>query len=177
MGIFLFIFVPLLAVGAHLLGANNVINANGFAIKQIFPELSLQNISNLVLVFIESFSSISPIIVGFLAICIIAALQSTLSAFIMTSGSMVARDLYRPYIDSKPTWKRELLVARLAMLLISIAALYLATYFETSLILLGGLAIAFGFQLFPEMEKSLQETMLIQEIERNDLPVEIEGLV
>ena len=32
-------FVPLLAVGAHLLGANNIINANGFAIKQIFPEL------------------------------------------------------------------------------------------------------------------------------------------
>ena len=61
-GIFLFIFVPLLAVGAHLLGANNIINANGFAIKQIFPELSLQNISNLVLVFIESFSSISPIL-------------------------------------------------------------------------------------------------------------------
>mgnify|MGYP005714381133 FL=1 len=62
---------------------------------------------------------------------------------------MVARDLYRPYIDSNPTWKRELLVARLAMLLLSLAALYLATFFETSLILLGGLAIAFGFQLFP----------------------------
>ena len=61
---------------------------------------------------------------------------------------MVARDLYRPYIDSNPSWKRELLVARLAMLLLSLAALYLATFFETSLILLGGLAIAFGFQLF-----------------------------
>jgi len=35
------------------------------------------------------------------------------------------------------------------MLLICLAALYLATFFETSLILLGGLAIAFGFQLFP----------------------------
>jgi hypothetical protein len=62
---------------------------------------------------------------------------------------MVARDLYRPYIDNNPSWKRELLVARLAMLLLSLAALYLATYFETSLILLGGLAISFGFQLFP----------------------------
>ena len=67
----------------------------------------------------------------------------------MTSGSMVARDLYRPYIDNNPSWKRELLVARLAMLLLSLASLYLATFFETSLVLLGGLAIAFGFQLFP----------------------------
>ena len=120
-----------------------------FSINQLFPELDLNNISSLVFVFIESFSSISPIIVGFLAICLIAALQSTLSAFLMTSGSMVARDLYRPYIDNNPSWKRELLVARLSMLLLSLAALYLATFFETSLILLGGLAIAFGFQLFP----------------------------
>ena len=47
---------------------------------------------------------ISPIIVGFLAISIIAALQSTLSAFndFRQHGS---RDLYRPYIDSNPTWK------------------------------------------------------------------------
>ena len=67
----------------------------------------------------------------------------------MTSGGMVARDLYRPYIDKDPSWKRELLVARLGMLLLSLASLYLATFFETSIILLGGLAIAFGFQLFP----------------------------
>ena len=148
-GIFLFIIAPLLGVGAHLLGANYLVNENGFSINQLFPELDINNISSLVFVFIESFSSISPIIVGFLAICLIAALQSTLSAFLMTSGSMVARDLYRPYIDNNPSWKRELLVARLSMLLLSLAALYLATFFETSLILLGGLAIAFGFQLFP----------------------------
>ena len=118
-GIFLFIIAPLLGVGAHLLGANYLVNENGFSINQLFPELDLNNISSLVFVFIESFSSISPIIVGFLAICLIAALQSTLSAFLMTSGSMVARDLYRPYIDNNPSWKRELLVARLSMLIIS----------------------------------------------------------
>ena len=148
-GIFLFIFAALLGVGANLLGANPLINLNGFALNQILPELDINNVSLLIFSFIGSLGSASPILVGLLAICLIAALQSTLAAFLMTSGSMVARDLYRPYIDKEPTWKRELLVARLAMLLICLAALYLATFFETSLILLGGLAIAFGFQLFP----------------------------
>ena len=148
-GIFLFIFAALLGVGANLLGANPSINLNGFALNQILPELDINNVSSLIFSFIGSLGLASPILVGLLAICLIAALQSTLAAFLMTSGSMVARDLYRPYIDKEPTWKRELLVARLAMLLICLAALYLATFFETSLILLGGLAIAFGFQLFP----------------------------
>jgi len=148
-GIFLFIFAALLGVGANLLGANASINMNGFAISQILPEIDLNNISSLIFSFIGSLGSFSPILVGFLSICLIAALQSTLAAFLMTSGSMVARDLYRPYIDKEPSWTRELLVARLSMLLICLAALYLATFFETSLILLGGLAIAFGFQLFP----------------------------
>ena len=148
-GIFLFIFAALLGVGANLLGANPSINLNGFALSQILPELDVNNVSSLIFSFIGSLGSASPILVGLLSICLIAALQSTLAAFLMTSGSMVARDLYRPYIDKDPSWKRELLVARLAMLLICLAALYLATFFETSLILLGGLAIAFGFQLFP----------------------------
>ena len=148
-GIFLFIFAALLGVGANLLGANPSINLNGFALSQILPELDINNVSSLIFSFIGSLSSASPILVGLLSICLIAALQSTLAAFLMTSGSMVARDLYRPYIDKDPSWKRELLVARLAILLICLAALYLATFFETSLILLGGLAIAFGFQLFP----------------------------
>ena len=148
-GIFLFIFAALLGVGANFLGANSFVNMNGFAISQILPEIDLNNISSLIFSFIGGLESVSPILVGFLSICLIAALQSTLAAFLMTSGSMVARDLYRPYIDNEPSWTRELLVARLSMLLICLAALYLATYFETSLILLGGLAIAFGFQLFP----------------------------
>jgi Na+/proline symporter len=148
-GVFLFIFAALLGVGANFLGANSFVNMNGFAISQILPEIDLNNISSLIFSFIGGLGSVSPILVGFLSICLIAALQSTLAAFLMTSGSMVARDLYRPYIDKEPSWTRELLVARLSMLLICLAALYLATYFETSLILLGGLAIAFGFQLFP----------------------------
>ena len=148
-GVFLFIFAALLGVGANFLGANSFVNMNGFAISQILPEIDLNNISSLIFSFIGGLGSVSPILVGFLSICLIDALQSTLAAFLMTSGSMVARDLYRPYIDKEPSWTRELLVARLSMLLICLAALYLATYFETSLILLGGLAIAFGFQLFP----------------------------
>ena len=129
MGVFLFLFAGLLGVGAHLLGANPEVNANGFAISNILPELSAENQASLIFYFIESFEIYSPAIVGFLGVCIIAALQSTIASFLMTSGSMVARDLYKPYIDKDTSWSRELLVARLSMLLLCIAALYLATYF------------------------------------------------
>ena len=91
--------------------------------------------TSLVFYLIESLGSLSPIVVGLLCLCVVAALQSTISAILMTSGGMVARDLYRPYIDKNPSWKRELLVARLGMLLLSLASLYLATFFETSIIL------------------------------------------
>ena len=85
-GIFLFIFAALLGVGAHFLGANSSINMNGFAIQNIFPEINYENMTSIVFYLIESLGSLSPIVVGLLCLCVVAALQSTISAILMTSG-------------------------------------------------------------------------------------------
>ena len=83
---------------------------------------------------------------GALVLGLIAALQSTAAAFLMTSGSIITRDLYKAYIDQEMKWEKERLVARLSMLLIFLAALYLATFAKPAMILFSGIAIAISFQ-------------------------------
>jgi len=148
-GFILFIIIALIGVGAHLLGANEAITNNGFTINNVLPILDYQNSSSLVFNLIDSLNSFSPIIVGFLCVCVLAALQSTIASFIMTTGSILSRDLYKIHIHKDCPWERELLVTRLCTLLVCLASLYLATYFETTLIMFGSLAIAISFQLFP----------------------------
>ena len=83
---------------------------------------------------------------GFLTLGLIAALQSTAAAFLITSGSIITRDLYKAHIDQDMKWEKERLVARLSMLLIFLAALYLATFAKPAMILFGGIAISIAFQ-------------------------------
>ena len=40
-----------------------------------------------------------PIVVG-----LVAALQSTAAALLMTSGSIVTRDFYKAYVDKNSNW-------------------------------------------------------------------------
>ena len=61
---------------------------------------------------------------GLLAVGLIAALQSTAAALLMTSGSIATRDLYKAYVNKNITWQKELAVARIIMLLIFLASLY-----------------------------------------------------
>ena len=65
---------------------------------------------------------------GLLAVGVIAAIQSTSAAFLMTSGSIITRDLYKTYVNKNITWKNELVAVRLITMLIFLASLYLATF-------------------------------------------------
>ena len=44
---------------------------------------------------------------------LIAALQSTAAAFLMSSGSIITRDLYKAYVNKNLTWEKERSVARI----------------------------------------------------------------
>ena len=68
---------------------------------------------------------------GLLAVGVIAAIQSTSAAFLMTSGSIITRDLYKTYVNKNITWKNELVAVRLITMLIFLASLYLATFAKT----------------------------------------------
>ena len=145
-GVLLFVFVTIIGVGANLLGANADLNNSGLSIDTILPEISKSEYSTLMFHIISLMDRHVLWFSGALIIGLIAAIQSTAAAFLITSGSIMSRDLYKSYIDKEMNWKKERLVARLAMLFIFLAALYLATFAKPAMILFSGVAISLAFQ-------------------------------
>ena len=83
---------------------------------------------------------------GLLAVGVIAAIQSTAAAFLMTSGSIITRDLYKTYVNKNITWKNELIAVRLITMLIFLASLYLATFAKPAMVIFSGISISIAFQ-------------------------------
>ena len=145
-GTLLFIFITIQGVGANLLGANSEINNNNLSVSNLLPEISKSDHSLIIYHIINLMDKHAIWLTGALALGLIAALQSTAATFLMTSGSIITRDLYKPYIDQEITWEKERLVARLSMLIIFLSALYLATFAKPAMILFSGIAISIAFQ-------------------------------
>ena len=68
----------------------------------------------------------SPIVAGIILCAILAATLSTLDSYILTSGTVLAEDLYKKVVNKKAKPKKMLLISRLSSLLVSLAALIIA---------------------------------------------------
>jgi hypothetical protein len=90
----------------------------------------------------------APWLIGFLAVCALAAMQSTGAAYMATAGGILTRDLYKRYLNPAATHTTQKLFGRLGVAFIVVCALLVATYSKDALVLLGGLAVAFGFQMW-----------------------------
>jgi len=145
-GFLLFIFSTYQGIGASLLGANPEVNSNGLSINKILPELSQKDHSLLIYNIINLMDNNALWLTGLLAVGIIAAIQSTAAAFLMTSGSIVTRDLYKTYVNKNITWKNELIAVRLITMLIFLASLYLATFAKPAMVIFSGISISIAFQ-------------------------------
>ena len=75
-------------------------------------------------------------------------MQSTGAAYMSTAGGMLTRDLYKKLINPKASHETQKFFGRMGVAFIVIAALLVATYSKDALVLLGGLAVAFGFQMW-----------------------------
>ena len=145
-GLLLFIFSTYQGIGASLLGANPEVNSNGLSINKILPELSQKDHSLLIYNIINLMDNSALWLTGLLAVGVIAAIQSTAAAFLMTSGSIVTRDLYKTYVNKNITWKNELIAVRLITMLIFLASLYLATFAKPAMVIFSGISISIAFQ-------------------------------
>lgn len=92
-----------------------------------------------------------PWLAGLLAVCALAAMQSTGSGYMATAGSMITRDLLRRYLMPQANDRQQKFWGRTMTLLVVLAALGVATTDEQALVLLGGLAVAYGFQMWPAL--------------------------
>ena len=156
-GFILFVFTAFQGLGGHLLGAdtaflaahpehvNNVLGA-GLGGKDLMASAGKQGM------LIPQYIFLAPAWVsGLLAVCALAAMQSTGAAYMSTAGGMLTRDLYKHFIKPNAGHKEQKLFGRIGVLIIVLAALMVATHATDALVLLGGLAVAYGFQMWPSL--------------------------
>jgi hypothetical protein len=147
-------------LGAHLLGAdvgfmeaypehvNNVMQA-GLGGKDMMDSAGKQGM--LVPQLIWLMGDVAPWLVGLLSVCALAAMQSTGAAYMSTAGGMLTRDLLKHFLMPQASHGQQKFFGRLGVLFIVLAALVVATTSKDALVLLGGLAVAFGFQMWPSL--------------------------
>ena len=159
-GMILFFFTAIQGMGAHLLGAdtallaahpevvNNVMGA-GLDGKDLMESTGKQGM--LVPQLINLMADTAPWLVGLLSVCALAAMQSTGAAYMSTAGGMLTRDLLKHYMMPGATHAQQKLAGRIGVAVIVLAALFVATVSSDALVLLGGLAVAYGFQMWPSL--------------------------
>ncbi len=149
-GLILFFFTAFQGMGAHLLGANPAVTeAGNIAITNVLDGVAIAaKPDSLVPYYFNYIADTAPWLVGLLAVCALAAMQSTGAAYMSTAGGMLTRDLYKRYLNPQASHATQKLFGRLGVAFIVIAALLVATFSSDALVLLGGLAVAFGFQMW-----------------------------
>ncbi len=151
-GFILFFFTAFQGMGAHLIGANPAVNEAGLAIANILPgDIISKKPDSLVPYYFNQIADTMPWLVGLLAVCALAAMQSTGAAYMSTAGGMLTRDLYKRYLNPTASHATQKLWGRGCVLFIVLSALIVATVSRDALVLLGGLAVAFGFQMWPSL--------------------------
>ena len=159
-GLILFAFTAIQGIGSHFLGAdlkfmaahpdlvNNVLG-EGLQGKDLMDSVGKSGM--LVPQLINLMGSTAPWLVGLLSVCALAAMQSTGAAYMSTAGSMITRDILRRFIMPNASDAAQKFWGRLCVLAIVGAALWVATKSSDALVLLGGLAVAYGFQMWPAL--------------------------
>jgi SSS family solute:Na+ symporter len=154
-GIVMFLFMPLAGMAAHLLGADGAASTANLAVAGILPVLVGGQHRELLLSYIRAIGSQEIWLGGLLAVAAIAALQSTAAAFMSAAGNILSRDVYKRHINAAASWNQQRVMACVAMLLLCLAALLMASFAMKAVVILAGLAIPCSFQLLPSLLGSL----------------------
>lgn len=155
-GFILLFFTTIQGMAGHFLGGNQAMASAGIAIGNrlgfdSWGDGGLGQGGSLVHLLMRMVSGVSPWLTGFLAICALAAMQSTGAAYMATGAGILTRDLYKPFLNPRANHRRQVLIGRLGTALIAGSALLAGTFLGDGLALWGGLAVSFGLQLSPAL--------------------------
>ncbi len=159
-GFILIVFTAIQGLSGHFLGGDlkfltahpelvNNVMSSGLEGKDLMESAGKQGM--LVPQLINLLSDVAPWFVGLLAVCALAAMQSTGAAYMSTAGGMLTRDILKRYWLREATHREQILYGRIGVILIVLAALWVATTSNDALVLLGGIAVAYGFQMWPAL--------------------------
>jgi len=154
-GFILIFFTAIQGMGGHLIGADSAMLQAGYAKDVLKLGKDIMQMPGkqgyLVPVLIHILSDTAPWFVGLLAVCALAAMQSTGAAYMSTAAGMLTRDIYKRFINPGASHKTQKFFGRIGVLIITGLALFVATTSHDALVLLGGLAVAYGFQMWPAL--------------------------
>ncbi len=159
-GFILFVFTAFQGLGSHMLGADlkmlaahpelvNNVMGQGLGGKDLMESAGKQGM--LVPQLIYLMSNTAPWMVGLLSVCALAAMQSTGAAYMSTFGGMLTRDVIKRFWLPNASHTQQKFAGRVCVGLVVLAALVVATTATDALVLLGGLAVAYGFQMWPSL--------------------------
>jgi len=153
-GILIF-FTAMQGLGGHLIGADTRMLEAGLATDVLNLGKDLMAMPGkqgmIVPALINLLATTAPWAVGLLAVCALAAMQSTGAAYMSTAGGMLTRDLYKRFLNPDASHATQKLFGRIGVAIIVGSALVVATTSKDALVLLGGLAVAYGFQMWPAL--------------------------
>ena len=98
--------------------------------------------------YIRMIGESAPWFGSLLAVAALAGVQIITAAFFSTGGTILARDLYRAYLNPAADDRQQKLFGRIGVGLIALAALLTATFSPQVETQLGALALGFGAQLW-----------------------------
>jgi len=153
-GILIF-FTAMQGLGGHIIGADPRMLTAGFGTDVLKLGKDLMAMPGkqgmIVPALINLLGTTAPWAVGLLSVCALAAMQSTGAAYMSTAGGMLTRDLYKHFIKPDASHTTQKLFGRIGVAIIVFSALIVATTSKDALVLLGGLAVAYGFQMWPAL--------------------------
>ncbi|MBI1384218.1 MAG: sodium:solute symporter family protein [Rhizobiales bacterium] len=153
-GIVLFVAAAIQGIGGHLLGADAIMNAapeaDGLVSNRLDP-IAPGEQGLLVPSLITAFSVGMPWLAGLLALAAIAAMQSTGAVYLSTLSGLLTRDLVKHFVVPSASHGLQRGIARLMVLIVLVVATAAALLTSDALVLLGGIAIALGVQMWPAL--------------------------
>ena len=159
-GLALFIFTTMQAMGTWVM---SLYSPDGGETVLTLANLVGGKQANLVPYLIHLLSKTAPFAVGLLAICALAAMQSTGAAYISTASGMLTRDIVKRFIKKDMTETGQTQWGRINVLVVVGSALVFSSIVPGAIVMLGGLAVSYGFMMYPALIGTLYWPWLTRE--------------
>jgi Na+/proline symporter len=160
-GFALFIFTTMQAMGGWVM---TLLKPAGAA-ETILPLANLVGgkQANLVPYLIHLMKDTAPFAVGLLAICALAAMQSTGAAYMSTASGMLTRDIVKRYFKKDMTETQQTHWGRITVISVVGSALIFSSIVPGAIVMLGGLAVSYGFMMYVPLMATLYWPWLTRE--------------
>jgi len=148
-GFALFIFTTMQAMGGWVMALYKPAGAA----ETILPLANLVGgkQGNLVPYLIHLMKDTAPFVVGLLAICALAAMQSTGAAYMSTASGMLTRDIVKRFIKKDMSETQQTQWGRITVTFVVGMALIFSSLVPGAIVMLGAFATSYGFMMYPSL--------------------------